>query len=104
MAVFCHRNDHTRAFKQQIFVAVYPARGPSYHPCSAERLPGSMERAMSEIEFDRVMEAVRNAVMIMPAEDSSVGSPTFEGRLKAANDNLGHPWPIVAFPEGWHFA
>ena len=59
---------------------------------------------MSEIEFERVMEAVRNAVMVMPAEDSLVGSPTFEGRLKAANDNLGHPWPMVPFPEGWRFA
>ena len=59
---------------------------------------------MSEIEFERVMEAVRNAVMVMPAEDSSVGSPTFERRLKAANDNLGHTRPMVPFPGGRHFA
>ena len=59
---------------------------------------------MSEIEFERVMEAVRKAVMVMPAEDSLVGSATFEERPKAANDNLGRAWPANPFPEGWHFA
>jgi hypothetical protein len=37
-------------------------------------------------------------------EDSLAGLPPFEQRPKAANDNFGRVWPIIPFPEGWHFA
>jgi hypothetical protein len=63
-----------------------------------------MERAMSEIEFERIMDAVQNAVMLVPVQDALAGFSTFEERPKAANDNFNHLWPIIPFPEGWHFA
>jgi hypothetical protein len=59
-----------------------------------------MERAMSEIEFERVMEAVRMAI-VLPVEDSLARSLVAAGPLKATNDNVGPPpWPIIPFPEG----
>jgi hypothetical protein len=58
-----------------------------------------MERAMSEIEFERVMEAVRMAI-VLPVEDSLARSLVAAGPPKATNDNTGRPWPIIPFPEG----
>jgi len=59
-----------------------------------------MERAMSEIEFERVMEAVRMAV-VLPVEDSMARALIAAGPPKATNDNVGPPpWPIIPFPEG----
>lgn len=68
-----------------------------------------MERAMSETDFEQMIDAVRHAVMPAPVknspmEDSLAGLPPFEQRPKAANDNFGRVWPIIPFPEGWHFA
>ena len=64
---------------------------------------------MSEVEFERMIEAVRNAVVLVPIEDSPMeysllGLLASEQRPKAANDNFGRVWPIIPFPEGWHFA
>ena len=54
---------------------------------------------MSEIEFERVMEAVRMAI-VLPVEDTLALSLVAAGPPKATNDNIGLPWPIVPFPEG----
>jgi hypothetical protein len=59
-----------------------------------------MERVMSEIEFDQVMDAVRMAIVLVPVEDSLAGSLISAGPPKATNDNVGPPWPIIPFPEG----
>jgi hypothetical protein len=68
-----------------------------------------MERAMSEVDFEQMIDAVRNAVMPVPVKDSPMagsmaGLPVCAGQPKAANDNFDRVWPIVPFPEGWHFA
>ncbi|SDO35536.1 hypothetical protein [Afipia sp. GAS231] len=54
---------------------------------------------MSEIEFERVMEAVRTAI-VLPVEDSMARSLMAAEPPKATNDNAGPPWPIIPFPEG----
>jgi hypothetical protein len=59
-----------------------------------------MERVMSEIEFDRVMDAVRTAIVLVPIEDSLARSLVAAAPPKATNDNVGPPWPIIPFPEG----
>ena len=59
---------------------------------------------MSEVDFEQMIDAVRDAVMPVPMKNSLAGLPPFEQRPKAANDNFGHVWPIIPFPEGWHFA
>jgi hypothetical protein len=48
---------------------------------------------MSEVEFDRLLDAVMEAVAPAPPQDADRW-PT------AANDN-GRAWPFLAFPEGW---
>jgi hypothetical protein len=58
-----------------------------------------MEHAMSEIEFDRVMEAVWTAI-VLPVEDALARSLIAGEPPKATNDNVGPPWPIIPFPEG----
>jgi hypothetical protein len=58
-----------------------------------------MERAMSEIEYERVMEAVWTAI-VLPVEDSLASSLISAGPPIATNDNAGPPWRIVPFPEG----
>ena len=55
---------------------------------------------MSEVEFDRVMEAVRTAVMLAPVEDWLARSLISGEPPKATNDNTGSPWPVIPFPEG----
>ena len=55
---------------------------------------------MSEIEFERVMDAVRTAIVLMPVEDPLARSRMSGKPPKATNDNIGPPWPIIPFPEG----
>ena len=58
---------------------------------------------MSEVEFDRMLDAVRFA--IAPARDEDLlAQPSISRQLpKAANDNL-LAWPFIPFPESWHVA
>jgi hypothetical protein len=55
---------------------------------------------MTEVEFDRVLHAVRDAVALSPQEEDM--SQSFAGMElpTAANDN-GVAWPIIPFPDGW---
>jgi hypothetical protein len=58
-------------------------------------------RPMSEVEFDRMLDAVRTAMALTPERDF-FAHPTIVGELpKAANDNLA-AWPFIAFPESLH--
>jgi hypothetical protein len=61
----------------------------------------TVERAMSEAEFDRLLDVVQTAIAPMPEEDFVAHGSTFHQPPKAANDNQ-HAWPLVPFPEGWN--
>ena len=58
---------------------------------------------MSEVEFDRLLEAVRMAIEPAPQDDFLAHPQTLDEQPKAANDN-GLAWPLIPFPEGWHAA
>jgi hypothetical protein len=58
---------------------------------------------MSEVEFDRLLEAVRMAIEPAPQDDFLAHPPTLHEEPKAANDN-GLAWPLIPFPEGWNAA
>jgi hypothetical protein len=58
---------------------------------------------MSEVEFDRLLAAVRTAIAPAPQEDFLTYPLTFNEPPKAANDNQ-LAWPLIPFPEGWHAA
>jgi len=58
---------------------------------------------MSEVEFDRLLEAVRMAIEPAPQQDSLARLSTLDVPPKAANDNE-LPWPLIPFPEGWYGA
>jgi hypothetical protein len=56
---------------------------------------------MSEVEFDRLLDAVR--VAIAPQEEFLNSLPMFDQPPKPANDN-GLAWPLLPFPESWYAA
>ena len=55
---------------------------------------------MSEVEFDRLLDAVRTAIAPVPQDDFSHLPFAFDAPPLAANDNQ-LAWPFIAFPEGW---
>jgi hypothetical protein len=61
------------------------------------------ESAMSEAEFDRMLEAVRAAIEPAPPHDLLLALPIVDETPRAANDN-GLVWPLIPFPEGCYAA
>ncbi len=55
---------------------------------------------MSEVEFDRLLDAVNTAVAA-PAHHHLGDYPTFNAPMVAANDNQ-MAWPYLPFPDGWY--
>jgi hypothetical protein len=54
---------------------------------------------MSEVEFDRLLDAVRHAVAPLLDPEFADLPLVFDAPPLAANDNRA--WPLLPFPEGW---
>jgi hypothetical protein len=61
------------------------------------------ESAMSEAEFERLLDAVSAAVAPVPQADFVANMMAQNPPAEAANDN-GLAWPLIPFPDGWHAA
>jgi hypothetical protein len=56
---------------------------------------------MSEVEFDRLLDAVRMAIEPAPQDDYVMHATQPDEPPEAANDNA-LAWLIIPFPEGWY--
>jgi hypothetical protein len=56
---------------------------------------------MSEVEFDRLLDAVREAVAPTAPRTLPGNAPASTEPPQAANDNQS-PWPFFPFPDGWN--
>ncbi len=59
------------------------------------------ESAKTEVEFDRLLDAVRAALAAAPQPNVSTDPRTLSRPPKAANDNE-LAWPFNLFPDGWY--
>jgi hypothetical protein len=62
---------------------------------ATERRPGALERAMSEVEFKRTVDAVRKEIALAPALHSLTGLRASDWRVKAAGDKSRRSAPIA---------
>jgi hypothetical protein len=67
------------------------------------RIPAPSKSAMSEVEFGRLLDAVRTAIAPLSQEDFLNCLPMPNQQSKPGNDN-GLAWPLLPFPEGWYGA
>jgi hypothetical protein len=62
--------------------------------------PDRENNTMSEVEFDRLLDAVRCAMAPAPSPAFADLPLVFDAPPLAANDNQ-LAWPFIPFPEGW---
>ena len=56
---------------------------------------------MSEVEFERLLDAVRAAIAPVPQEDFLSGLAVVDQPSNPGNDD-GQAWPLLPFPDGWY--